>query len=185
MMENKILKTGEFVIVVLTFMVVVLILFFLLSNRTEQDTSNESHLLMERMYMEDNVRESILNNDLSVQLQTVNSDVPILICSFSSQSCGGCVDFATNKIKESFPDFGKNNQILFLASGFNKKKHFDEKKIMNLGAEKLGLEIDNSLYVCYFILFKGKVSHLFIPEKSFSNYTDIYLDEIKKRYFNK
>ena len=28
MMENKILKTGEFVIVVLTFMVVVLILFF-------------------------------------------------------------------------------------------------------------------------------------------------------------
>lgn len=50
-----------------------------MSNRTEQDTSNESHLLMERMYMEDNVRESILNNDLSVQLQTVKMYVSCII----------------------------------------------------------------------------------------------------------
>lgn len=39
------------------------------------------------------------------------------------------------------------------------------------------------MYVCYFLLINGKVQHLFIPEKKFPNYTDVYLKTMKKRYF--
>lgn len=34
-------------------------------------------------------------------------------------------------------------------------------------------------YVCYFVLLRGEALHLL----SHSNYTDVYLEEIKKRYF--
>lgn len=162
---------------------VLVVLFITRDDKVNDNQKDITRFLMERMYLEDNVRESILNNNLRINLQMVPSDIPILMCCYSSQSCGGCVDFAIDKIKEEFVDFETNTQILFLASGFNEKRGFRERNTVNVGQEKLGLEIDNSMYVCYFILHKGQVTHLFIPEKNYSNYTDIYLKEIKKRYF--
>lgn len=76
---------------------------------------------MESMYIQDNIATSISNNGFSTTLQTLQFDKPKLICYYSSQSCGGCVEFATQKMKEFFPDMDTNPNVPFVASGFNEK----------------------------------------------------------------
>ena len=107
----------------------------------------------------------------------------VFVCYYSAQSCGICVEYALNKIKESFEPTDMGQCVWFLTSDFNPKMKFSEEGTINLGKKKSGLKIEGSMYVCYFLLINGKVQHLFIPEKKFPNYTDIYLKTMKKRYF--
>ena len=137
---------------------------------------------MESMYVQDNLSLSITNDGSSTNLKDLQFEAPKLICYYSSQACGGCITFATQKIKEFFPDTNPN--ILFVTSGFNEKIKFKHKNLLNLGMRKMGLDLEDAMFVCYFILNNGQVEHLFIPEKTYSEYTDLYLKEIQKRYFS-
>lgn len=145
-----------------------------------KDVANEQ--FMESMYVQDNLLLSITNDGSFTNLKDLQFEAPKLICYYSSQACGGCITFATQKIKEFFPDTNPN--ILFVTSGFNEKVKFKHKNLLNLGMRKMGLDLEDAMFVCYFILNNGQVEHLFIPEKTYSEYTDLYLKEIQKRYFS-
>lgn len=153
----------------------------LLKESISNDTADEQ--FMESLYIQDNILLSISNDGSLTNLEELQFESPKLICYYSSQSCGACVTFATKKIKEFFPDMDTNPDILFIASGFNEKAELKHKKLLNLGMRKMGLELEKSMSVCYFILKDGRVEHLFIPEKNYFEYTDLYLKEIQKKYF--
>lgn len=165
MMKIKAISFLQLIVLFIILTLNVVVLICNLDNKVDPCKETDTQFMMERMYVEDNIRESVLNNNLSINLEAI-SDKPILVCCYSSQSCGGCVDFAIDKVKGKFVDFETNGQVLFLASGFNDKKNFKEKNTINAGRKKVGLEIDNSMYVCYFINRRGS-SCVYSREKLF------------------
>lgn len=146
-------------------------------------SSDDSEKWMERMYVENNIYESIRNNDCVFVVPNVSKERPLLVCYYSSLSCGTCVDFAMNKIDEYFLDSKLNPQIIFVASDFNEKTNFERQNTLRLNSRDIEMPISESTLTCYFILHNDTVSHFFIPEKTFENYTDMYLTEIKKKFF--
>lgn len=140
---------------------------------------------MERMYIKDNITEAVMSDGIVVDSLDVCSDRPMLVCYYSSQSCGSCVNYAIEQIDEFFPDskYGKESPVLFLVSGFDEKALFKEKNTINIGKRKLGLGIDEAMFVCYFVLNKGIAYHLFIPSKEYPEYTTTYFENVKRRYF--
>lgn len=149
----------------------------------QMSSSDNSEKWMERMYMENNIYESIRNNDCVLIVPNVAKERPLLVCYYSCLSCGTCVNFAMNKIDEYFLDSESNPQIIFIASDFNEKTNFKRRNTMRLSSRNMEIPINESTAVCYFILQNDSVRHFFIPEKAFENYTDIYLKGIKKKFF--
>ena len=56
---------------------------------------------------------------------------------------------------------------------------------INIGKNNLELPIEKSNVPYFFVLIGNNVQHVFMPDKSNPEYTNIYLKEIKKRYFNR
>ena len=164
-------------------LIMTVIILFMCANITQKPKEEDNpDFGIERMYIEDNIYEASMNNGLELDLPWIHLDT-VFVCYYSAQSCGICVEYALNKIKESFEPTDMGQCVWFLTSDFNPKMKFSEEGTINLGKKKSGLKIEGSMYVCYFLLINGKVQHLFIPEKKFPNYTDIYLKTMKKRYF--
>lgn len=135
------------------------------------------------MYVENNLYEAIRSDGYSLAIPGIEKqEKPLLICYFSSMSCGGCVSYAISKLEEVFPDMD-NSPVYFVACNYNQKTRFNQKNTILWNRRKDVLSVDETNSVCYFILLDGIVHHLFIPEKKYKNYTDIYLSEIRKRYF--
>lgn len=168
--------------VILSCAVLIIAVIILRTLPTLKSTSYEDEKFMEEMYIQDNIGESVLNNGTQISVKNLSLGIPKLICYYSSQSCGACVDFAIKKIEEFFPN--SDSDVLFIAANFNDKMKFRNKNTLNIGTEKLGMELDTSMYVCYFVLLNGRVEHLFIPEKNYSGFTDQYLGLVKKKYFS-
>lgn len=177
---------------VLSFQLLLLIVIVLVSLATRYSVSSLRELIskdladkrfMESMYIQDNILSSIKSNGQMTDLNELLFESPKLICYYSSQTCEGCVSFATQKIKEFFPDTDADPNILFVAANFDEKIKLQHKNLLKLGKHKTGTYLDISMHVCYFILQNGKIEHLFIPERNYSEYTDLYLKEIRKKYF--
>lgn len=98
-------------------------------------------------------------------------------------SCGTCVNFAMSKIDEYFLDSEQNPQIVFIASDFNERTNVKRQNTIRLSSRNIEMPINESAVVCYFILQNNIVSHFFIPEKEFDNYTNVYLTEVRKKFF--
>lgn len=147
--------------------------------------NNDSEIWMERMYVENNIYETIRNQNCSLLLpDNISGKDTILVCYYSALSCGTCVDFAMAKIEEYFPNSDEDSRILFIAYDFNEKVSFEKKNTIKLLSRKTELPINENTSVCYFVLTHGVVEYLFIPEKSYETYTDIYLTEIKNKLFS-
>ena len=108
---------------------------------------------------------------------------PRLICYYSSQSCDACLNYAKKCIKENFSKSEEASAILYLASDYSINEKFKEGNTINIGRKKLGISLDNTSLVCFFVIVDNKIEHLFIPDRNYGKYTDTYLKQIKERYF--
>lgn len=141
-----------------------------------QDLENE--LAFERAYMQENLYEALANDGIALSIPEITSDSVALICFFSSLSCNSCVNFAMQKIDEHFAQ-GKY-PVYFIAAGFNEKYNFDREVIRWPSRSVSHLPVTETLYAFYFLWKDGRVRNLFIPERNYAGYADVYLSTVKK-----
>ncbi len=153
------------------------------TEKQEKRLNDDSEIWMERMYIESNIFELIHNDNSIISIPQLNSKKELLVCYYSSLTCGACVNFAISKIDEFFPSPEEQSRIYFVACNFNEKAEFQKKNTIRWNKKIDGLAIEESNNVCYFIVQNNSISRVFIPEEKFENYTNTYLKEIKKKYF--
>lgn len=134
----------------------------------------------ERIYIEENMHEALLNNNRPVDIPEINDSIA-LICYYSSLSCTSCINYAQNKLNEYFA--GKSYPIYYIEVGFNENKTKKE-GVISWMRDKINLPITESLHVFYFLWKGGHLTNVFIPNESYENYTDVYLSGIQGQYFN-
>ncbi len=88
-----------------------------------------------------------------------------MVCYYSSLSCKACVDFAISKVDEFFSDTEQQSHICYIACDFNEKFKLRKQNTIRWNQRSKGLAIDESNSICYFLIDKNKVNHIFIPEK--------------------
>lgn len=170
-----------FLFLILTVSATTLYLFYF--SKDKDDDKNK--LFMEEMYIQDNIALATSCNGLPFNLNNLNTDSPKVICYYSAQSCGRCINYAKTRLKEVFPNANKDSTVLYIVTNYRENEKFKEKNTINIGRKKMDLLLDDANLVCYFVAYKGKVENLFIPEKNYEKYTNTYLEEIQKRYFIK
>jgi hypothetical protein len=109
-----------------------------------------------------------------------------LVFRFSGEACNICIDFVMNKLKSTFTDFTGNSRILLIGSNINdrvKEKYYG-KQIISFYSEDLGLPFEEYTPPFLFIIDRDRITKMFfIPEKTMPELTDLYLKNIKERYF--
>jgi len=151
---------------------------------------NKSDKFMFEMYTKQNCVEEIVNSYLHLNLSeqivsfSVQHDTPIFVYRYSAFNCDVCVKFGNTKIEEYFSDKKNSQQLLYIISDFQSNNNIQNAKVIDIKKNNLGLPVENSNQPFYFVLINNCIRHVFIPDKSFPDYTDLYLREIKKRYFN-
>lgn len=159
----------------------------------------------ERTYMKSQVEQWLSNemlpvNDVTVirgvdtagmkTLSEMVKDGPVLIYRASGKMCTSCIQFGWEKIKECFPDAGKNPRIVMLTSDFtgSERRALYNNECYSVVGEKenLGLPIE-ATYIPFMCVLDGsmKAANVFIPEARQPMYADKYLDNIKRRVFGK
>jgi hypothetical protein len=110
-----------------------------------------------------------------------------LVFRFSGEACNVCIDFVINKLKTTFSDFANNSRILLIGSNINdrvKEKYYG-KQIISFCSEGLGLPFEEYNTPFLFIIDRDRITKMFfIPEKSLPELTDVYLKNIKERFFS-
>jgi hypothetical protein len=158
------------------------------SSSIESETIKSEKFAFE-LYVKQNIVEDVINNNFYIdifdkkEIFSVQSNKPILVYRHSAFNCDVCVNFGNSKIEEHFPDFKKNSDLLFVISDYPPEHYSSHINALDLKKNKLGLPIENANQPFYFVLINNCIRHIFIPDKSFPSYTDIYLQEVKKRYF--
>lgn len=155
--------------------------FYSESKQTDLDRENEHFI--EEMYVQDNLTASVLCDNSPVDIDELKSVQPRIVCYYSSQSCAACLNYAKERIRENFSKHEETSALLYLASDYSKDEKFKEKNTINIGRKKLGISLDNTSLVCFFVIVDNKIEHLFIPDRNYGKYTDTYLKQIKERYF--
>lgn len=170
-------------VVVALFTAIFVSIGFFQENREEEIEREKGAKWLERMYVENNLYESLHNDRQILDIPELQFDSPVFVCYYSAMTCQSCVDYAKSKVTEHLLNDNDGLRVFFIASGFNDKVRFNERNTIRWNRKGHILPIGESNSVCYFVLWNKTVFHTFIPESKFGNYTDIYLKEIKKRYF--
>lgn len=197
-MKNNVVKIA---LLLALFIVSCVILGFLIelrknNNSPDQETESlKSEMFIQELYTKQNVNEGVVNNGLPIILPkdflaeadglNLSNSNPILVYRFSALSCNTCVEFGLNKIKDYFPDYNNNPNLFVIVSGYPSKYQMDLENFLNIGNTSLGLPLEQTNLPFYFILIDGLAHQVFIPDNNLFEYTDVYLQEIKRRYFNK
>jgi len=107
-----------------------------------------------------------------------------LIFSFSHDMCEICVDFAIEKLKEHFKDYPSISKVILLPISLQsrlKEGFYGKQTVSYVKGEPLVFE-DVLKHPCFFILDGDLITDMvFIPEKSFPEMTDMYLEKVKSR----
>lgn len=156
-----------------------------------KENYNDNSILLP-YYFQENLGESVIYNDTQIREAALKKIMnategrtdPILICWFSSHSCSSCVEYNESKLKEHLEGTDRHS-IIFIESGGKKISEPSIGRHIIISKNDLSLPIENSNIPFFFILYENRIQHLFIPELTFPEYTDIYLRNIKKRYFSK
>ncbi len=172
------------------------VLILLLEQKENNDSKKIELMQMEKLdfdlYFRQSIYEMFVNNEMIIvnkpAVTKINSFVtnkgPLLVYRYSAFNCNECVEFGHNKLKEYFPDYKSNPNLLLMISNFPTKDTISYNKVLNLDKVHLGLPIEAENHPFYFVLNEGRVHHVFVPDKNFSEFTDLYLETIKKRYFD-
>jgi hypothetical protein len=109
-----------------------------------------------------------------------------LVFRFSGEACNVCIDFVINKLKNKFSDFAENDRILLIGSNINNrvKEKYYGKRIITFCSENLNLPFEEYNTPFLFIIDRDRICKMmFVPEKGLPEFTDMYLINIKDRYF--
>lgn len=158
------------------------VLYRLYSEKSASDWEDEQFI--EEMYIQDNIVASAMCNGLPIDIEELKSSSPQIVCYYSSQSCAACVNYAKQAIRNVFSNAGEESAVLYLATEFSPDEKFKEKNTINIGRKKLGLPLDNTSLVYFFVIIDNKIEHLFMPDKNYSSYTESYLKQIRERYYS-
>lgn len=183
-----------FVFVIIIIVVVIIFLFDIkteLNHKTEIESIKSEKLSLE-LYTNQFIVESVLNNNTTlkdgikiIELKSVvESCKPKLVYRYSALNCTACIDFGTTKLENYFKDYNSNSDVVVVVSDFPSNYKARSVNFFNIEKSMLGLSIERANLPFYFLLCGNNIRHVFIPDKNFPEYTDAYLKEIKKRYFN-
>jgi hypothetical protein len=191
-------KIFKYYVVVLLLIIGGILIFVLVrispKNKISKDDPNNN---IESLYFQNNILTGLMNNGLTVNDDIVlfNSDGNIrdiklselpstLVFRFSSFSCNMCIDYVLEKMKKHFEHYEINPNVLIIVSESNPSAMKKWKNILHLrDSNTLGLPVERAHIPFIFLLEKGKVTHLFIPDESFDKYMEFYFKLLKDRYF--
>lgn len=109
----------------------------------------------------------------------------ILVLRFSGETCNSCIDFALERLKQTYPDFAHNDRIILLSSqvATRLKKAYYGKSIYSLYNEDVELPFDQ-YRTPYFFYLRGSLEYklFFIPDQNQTKVTDFYLNTVKQRF---
>jgi len=149
----------------------------------------KSERFMFEMYTKQTIIEEVVNSHLYLSLPennvpfSIQKDIPVFVYRYSAFNCDVCVKFGNSKIEEYFSDKKDNRKLLHIISDFPSNYKIPNANVLDLQKNNLGLPLENANQPFYFVLINNYVCHVFIPDNNFPDYTDTYLQEIKKRYF--
>ncbi|MDD4358102.1 MAG: hypothetical protein PHN98_12735, partial [Smithellaceae bacterium] len=105
-----------------------------------------------------------------------------LILKFDGSFCDACNKFAINKIKENFPNFKINKNVLFIGENIPVRLEADffGKEILRYKDDLKTFFKDYNEPLYFFLNKDGVVKFIFFPDKSFPEYTDKYLIFMKE-----
>lgn len=112
-------------------------------------------------------------------------NTPVLVVRYSAFNCNSCIDFCLSKLEQFFPNFNNDKHLMFIYSNYPKNYKTDFLQTLNLEKENLGLYTEDANLPFLFVLHKGIVNHVFVPDGKYPEHYDLYLKEIIKKYFNK
>lgn len=113
----------------------------------------------------------------------ISKDKPVLIFRYSALNCDACIEYGKQKLKEHFDNYEENPFIKRVVSNYPSISEDNKENLIDLKKKNMGLLLENSNLPFFCILKGNQIIHVFIPDKGFPKYTDLYLKEIKSRYF--
>jgi hypothetical protein len=176
-----------FLLICFNTLLLLLLLFIYKSNKNNNINKTESELLS--YYFIDNIYTSLDNEQLKLDNEIlnliynkykVNDSMPIFIIKYSQYSCNACVDFIKNRIKKYFSN---NNRVIYIASDYSNYHDAVENTIFLKKGLNLNIPADDTHIPYVFLLKKGVINHIFIPDKVYDEYFDVYLKEIINKFF--
>lgn len=160
-----------------------------------QANEKKSKCDLQEMFLYNMIFESVANEGISItqdKYLLIESEVkrlggnpqkPMLFFKYSRYDCPPCVDFAFNELEKAFNHkLDSVTQLFTLTTNYSKKIKGKIYRNIPLGSEKLGIPLDKGEIPFLFILNKGRIENIFIPDTNFPEYTEFYLKEVKKRY---
>lgn len=143
----------------------------------EQMRSSGHHIGLKNYLLSDSIKR-VFNEKLSK-----NS---LLAVRLSPLSCSMCVDSTLNMVVKFIENNKLSNRIVILTSYTNPRDlilfyrlHQIEYNVFNIEENEITLPVEHLKVPYMFIIDKDFVAHnTFIPEKSFPNITDTYLNEV-------
>lgn len=111
---------------------------------------------------------------------------PTLVCYFSIQACTPCYQQMLEQVKHIFPDYDQRDDIIFLSNDLDFKlrdSYFNKQVYANVHFNS-GLPFDSYNAPLLFLLNEDmKLDLVFVADKQTPDYTEKYLQIIRKRFF--
>lgn len=193
-MKNKVITT---IALLFIFLNILFLIFIIIKQRhlsTEVVDKNVNYFYQARrqiLEIEYNNEGLIFPSMVYVGCDTINPikltiQKPILVCYFSIQACTPCYQHMLEEVKHVFPDYAERDDIIFLSNDLDFKlrdSYFNKQVHANVNF-KSGLPIDSYLSPILFLLNEDmKLDMVFVADKQTPDYTEDYLQIIKKRFY--
>jgi hypothetical protein len=157
------------------------------ANLATQETCRLEELSLNGSFVDMQLKVSTDNGQKSTLGEVITENV--LVCYFSELYCDLCMDVELNNLKKLTDAIGGKHVIILLHTTNERyfRKFMVEKKaacpVYKTGkCPALLVEMNHP---CYFILEKasGRMASVFIPQKENIAVTEIYLEQVRKKYF--
>lgn len=165
------------------------------TNQVVDERANETLIEDLDLYYQQLLYLGLMDNNSELEfskLKTTQSAIiesmyntPVLVVRYSAFNCNSCIDFCLSKLEQFFPNYKNDKHLMFIYSNYPKNYKTDFLQTLNLEKENLGLYTEDANLPFLFVLHKGIVNHVFVPDGKYPEHYDLYLKEIIKKYFNK
>lgn len=151
----------------------------------EQNLIHESYILYESLDIPIHDLTAYWGNDQAFFNITELTNTPKLIFRYNLSMCTPCIEATLSSIKQVFPDYEKNQNIIFSCMGLDSrlKRSFNGKVNLSFTQDNLPLPLEQHQVPYFFILDKDlKVKSLFVVPKGSKERIVNYLTITNKKY---
>ena len=109
---------------------------------------------------------------------------PTLGLYFTNEMCTPCINYCVSKLKEKFPDYQDNEQVILLTRGIEErfKNSLYGKPVYSIKDDEINV-LDSNVPI-YFLFDQDLVlKFVFVPDELLPEYTDLYLSTIMFKFF--